>query len=262
MASNPGYKKVLVVDLDPQFNCSQYLIRPQRMRSIISNGEPTIWDIFEQHTIVPGKPTAPFDPSQAVVHVRTMPKYAGGRRVPGEGSLDLIPSRLELSQTLRNASGKERLLKQAVEQLEENYDLVLIDCAPTDSILTTAAYFVADYILVPVRPEFLSTIGLPLLGQSLNQFAAQHASTPPEVLGIVFNDVSDYGPEEVTSQREVRQIANQSGWTVFDTRIRASRSYPRGAREGTPISQTPNAQSEVKENFKDFAREFARRIGT
>jgi chromosome partitioning protein len=79
----------------------------------------------------------------------------------------LIPSRLELSRTLKNPHGKERRLAKALSQVQNNYDLIIIDCAPTESVLTDAAYFASRYILVPIKPEFMATIGLPLLARSL-----------------------------------------------------------------------------------------------
>ena len=96
MATTPWRKNVLVVDLDPQFNCSQYLVGARRIETIISSGQPTVWDILEQLTAVPGRPSTPIDPSDAVVGV-----YSPRSR----GSIDLIPSRLEVAQALRNPSG-------------------------------------------------------------------------------------------------------------------------------------------------------------
>ncbi len=254
MATDPWHKSVLVVDLDPQFNSSQYLVGARRIEEIISSGQPTVWDILEQLTAVPGRPTAPIDPARAVVSV-----YAP--RSEGSGSIDLIPSQLELSQALRNPAGKDQLLKQAVDKLEDTYDLVIIDCAPTESMLTTAAYLVADYLLVPVRPEFLSTIGLPLLEQSLNVFAAAHLGSPPVVLGLVFNAISGYTPEETTSKNEVQRVARESGWFVFDEEVSYSKSFPKSAREGRPIFWTSCARSKPARNFHIFAHAFANRIG-
>ena len=153
------------------------------------------------------------------------------------------------------------MLKQAVDQLEELYDLVIIDCAPTESMLTTAAYLVADYLLIPVRPEFLSTIGLPLLEQSLNDFAASYPGRSPGVLGLVFNAISGYSPEEVTSRSDVHGVARISGWPIFDEEVRYSKSFPKSAREGRPIFWTSYARTTTKRNFHSFAREFANRIG-
>lgn len=252
MALSPWHKRVLVIDLDPQFNCSQYLIGASRMERIISNGQATIWDVFEQLTSVPGRPRRPVPPADAIIDV-----FASNQNT---GSIALMPSRLELSQTLRNPNGKEQLLNGAVGQLEDDYDLILIDCAPTESVLTTAAYIAADYILVPVRPEFLSTIGLPLLEESINEFEHRYPGQSPEVLGLVFNAISDYVPEESTSKHEVRGVARQSGWPVFDAEVNFSRSYPKSAREGMPIFGTSYVRRKTTANFHRFAREFAQRI--
>ena len=252
MATWPWHKSVLVIDIDPQFNCSQYLMGVQRMEQTISAGHPTVWDIFEQYTTVPGRRSAPINASTAVIDIFT--SRNGGR-------IDLIPSRIELSLTLRNPAGKEQLLHQAIDQIEHLYDLIVIDCAPTESVLTRSAYFAADYLLIPVRPEFLSTIGLPLLEESLNEFGAQHPTESPDVLGLVFNAISGYSPEELTSRNEVRRVARASGWPIFDEEITYSRSFPKSAREGAPIFWTSYTRTKTKVNFHSFAREFADRLG-
>lgn len=252
IATAPRDRRVLVIDLDPQFNCSQYLVGVDRMERIITNGQATVWDVFEQLTSVPGRPRKDLNPVEAVTKVYG-PQHSSG-------SIDLMPSRLELSQTLRNPTGKEQLLKLAIDEFEDQYDLILIDCAPTESVLTTAAYLVADQILVPVRPEFLSTIGLPLLEQSINEFDVRYRGNSPSVLGIVFNSMSDYSPEETTSKDEVRRVALRSGWPVFDAEVNYSRSYPKSAREGSPIFGTSYVRDKTAWNFHVFAREFAKRL--
>ena len=60
------------------------------MDDIITTGVPTAWDIFEQFTVVPGRPQTAVKPQDALLQV-----YASSRA----GRIDLIPSRLELSQT-------------------------------------------------------------------------------------------------------------------------------------------------------------------
>ena len=54
-------KCVLVVDLDPQFNASQYLLGTQEYERILRAGTPTTWDIFERNTRTPYTPGQPFD---------------------------------------------------------------------------------------------------------------------------------------------------------------------------------------------------------
>lgn len=255
-ATHPRNLRVLLVDLDPQFNASQYTIGAGQMNGLLRNGHPTVWDIFEQFTAVPGRTGAgPLNPQNALVSVY--------RSRVNNGRIDLMPSRLELSNSLRNPTGKEQLLERAISQIEQNYDAIVLDCAPTESILTTAAYLVSDWILIPVRPEYLSTIGLPLLAQSLTEFEARYPGRSPEIVGIVFNALSNYSPEEVTSRQEVINLAAQPqhSWYVFQRQVRYSKSFPKGAREGKPIFSTSYAHTQTKTNFVAFADELALRIG-
>lgn len=252
-ATAPRNLRVLLVDLDPQFNASQYMVGARRMENLFQNGQATVWDVFEQFTRVPGRSgTGPLNPQDAVVSVF--------RSRVNNGQLDLMPSRLELSNTLRNPTGKEQLLEQAISGIEDQYDVIVIDCAPTESILTTAAYLVVDWILIPVRPEFLSTIGLPLLTVSLAEFDARYPGRSPEIAGIVFNAISNYSPEEVTSRQEVIDLVRDRHWYVFQSEVRYSKSFPKGAREGAPIFNTSYAQSQTKANFVRFANELATRV--
>lgn len=245
-------KKVLVVDLDPQFNASQYLVGVSGYKQIIDEDQPTVWNIFEAHTKIPGAKAEPLEPKGTVKNVRT---------IKGGGRLDLIPSRLELALSLRSPGTKERLLAPALKELEGEYDLILIDCAPTESILTTAAYLSSDYILVPVKPEYLSTMGLPLLVNSMHDFKQEYPEQNLGLAGIVFNATTDYSPEESKSKREVKDLAKKHDWYVFKTELAYSRSYPKGAREGQPIFRTSYARTDQASLFRAFAQEFAGRIG-
>ena len=255
IATGPWHKNVLVVDLDPQFNSSQYLLGDEYLKEIIE-GEPptTVWDIFEQNTTVPGRSASPIDPNDVIFPV--------GNTSISKGSLDLIPSRFELSKSLQHPAGKEHLLQRALKQLEDSYDLVVIDCSPTESMLTTATYIAADYLLIPVQPEYLSAIGLPLLERSLHDFCQICSDiNPPDVLGIVFNMAADYSPEEMNSKPQVRREAEEKEWYVFDAEIRYSKSFPRSAREGKPIWATPHVREGTTSIFHDFAKEFVERAG-
>lgn len=248
-------KRVLVVDLDPQFNASQYLLGVAQYEKILDKDIPTIWNVFEQLTLTPsGKKSAVLDPKSVIYNVFS---HSDGSRI------DLIPSRLELAYSLRNPSGKEQLLKTLIAKVEADYDLVLMDCAPTESLLTTAAYLASDFILVPVKPEFLSSIGLPLLVRSLQEFEDHPAYGGHKLglAGIVFNATTDYAPEEVKSKNSVKAEAKKRGWYVFKNEVTYSRSYPKGAREGRPIFNTSYSRSAQASRMHAFAEEFAGRIG-
>src|SRR4051794_15297003 len=178
----------------------------------------------------------------AVMNVRT---FTSG------GMIHLIPSRLELALSLRNPAQKETLLAKSLAAVSAEYDLIVIDCPPTDSILSDAAYFASDYVLVPVKPEYLSSIGLPLLRQSLDEFRRVNPGQNIDVAGIVFNATANYSPEETKAKTEVKNLAKSIGWKVFGAEVPYSRSFPKGAREGQPIFWTSYARSTALEKFAD-----------
>ena len=127
----------------------------------------------------------------------------------------VLPSRLELAWTLKNPQFKEKPLAKFVGAISKNYDLILIDCPPTESILTEAAYLASEYILVPVRPEFLSTIGLQLLARSIADFRERNESSVLKLAGIVFNSTSPTKSEHARSRKDVSNVARQHDWYVF-----------------------------------------------
>ena len=238
-------QKVLAVDLDPQSNLSQAVMGIYKYAGHLRDNRPTIAQIFEGYIPAGGGSgsPSPIDLDEVIVRIN--------------GLLDLIPSRLELSRTLKNPTGKERRLAKALSRISDRYDLILIDCAPTESILTDAAYFASRYVIVPVKPEFMATIGLPLLARSIRDFRLENEDHEIEIAGLVFNYSSTYsdGPEGQQSVKEVREEAQRHDWDIFATQIRYSASYPRSARAGTSLDATPNARQGVKKEFKEFSEE-------
>jgi chromosome partitioning protein len=247
-------KKVLVIDLDPQFNVSQFLLgAPTYKSAILDKNAPTTWHIFEQHTRVPGlPPPAPLKPESVIYHAK---KYTNG------GLIDLIPSRLELAFSIRNPSQKEYLLSQLIAPMEKNYDAILIDCPPTESVFTTAAYLTSDYVLVPVKPEYLSSIGLPLLDNSLAEFESSCNKKSPKVAGVVFNFTSNYAPEEIRAKKEVEEECDKHGWYLFKKEVPYSKSIAKSAREGKPLRWTSYSRTKQVERLHEVVQEVAGIVG-
>jgi chromosome partitioning protein len=243
--------RTLAVDLDPQANLSQALLSPEEYVRHLREKKPTVVQLFEQYL----PPTEEFTSPRPVDIHEIVLKRAG---YWSDTTLDLVPSRLELSHTLKNPTGKERRLARALSKVADEYDLILIDCAPTESILTEAAYHASRYVLVPVKPEYLATIGLPLLARSMQDFKYENSDHDIDICGIVFNHSSSYsdGPEGCKSIEEVEADAETNGWPVFETHVRYSASYPKAAREGTPIGHTSYVRYEVTAEFGRFVEEF------
>jgi len=247
--------RTLAIDLDPQSNLSQALLSPEKYVKMLKQ-KPTVAALFEQYL-----PPSDFSSSPKPVDVQDVILKKAGYW--SSTTLDLIPSRLELAHTLKNPTGKERRLARALSKVADEYDLILIDCAPTESILTEAAYHASRYVLVPVKPEFLATIGLPLLARSIREFKYENSDHELDICGIVFNHSSTYsdGPEGATSVNEVEAEARKHGWRVFGTHVRYSASYPKAAREGTPIANTSYVRWEVTNEFSRFVEEFLESVG-
>jgi chromosome partitioning protein len=245
--------RTLAVDLDPQANLSQALLSPEKYVKHLRDRKPTIVQIFEQY-YPPIDGTGSPRPIEVREVILKKPTF--------RSNLDLIVSRLELSHTLKNPHGKERRLAKALSTVVNDYDLILIDCAPTESILTEAAYHASRYALVPVKPEFLATIGLPLLARSIQEFKYDNSDHDLDICGIVFNHPSySIGPEGTRSIKEVEAEARKHGWHIFQTHVRYSRSYAKAAREGKPIILTSNVRWYVFSEFGRFFDEFLEAIG-
>lgn len=248
--------KVLAIDLDPQANLSQYFLGAQKYLNLLSSGSKTVVEIFEQFaspTNATGSPSL-IQPDDVIHKLHEW----------DDGSLlHIVPSRLELAWTLKNPTEKAQLLPQFISKVQKNYDLILIDCAPTESILTIAAYQSSRYLFVPVRPEFLATIGLPLLARSLEEFKLLHQNQDLDMGGIIFNGLrrTNTPPEQNKSIKDVKKLAASHSWPVLQHVARHSDSYPTGSRDGTPIFNTSYARDYVIGEFHEVASEFLQLIG-
>lgn len=242
-------KRVLVVDLDPQFNASQYLLGPDKyLKHVITKERPTVYHVFERHSPV-------FKGVNLNKAIKNITEIQGG------GKIDLLPAQLELAYTLKNPSDKARNLKEFIESVEHEYDVIIIDCSPTDSMLTEAAYLCTDHVLIPVRPEYLSSIGLPLLYRSIEDFKEKYSNHSIEIAGVVFNATEEYSPEENKSKKNVKEVCKSLDIKVFKKEISFSRSYPKGARENAPIFRTSYSRYDKSIEFLNFSKEFANEVG-
>jgi chromosome partitioning protein len=245
------HKRVLLIDIDPQFNLSQYLLGGDAYEKLILDGSPTVSSVFA--SALPPPSAGKHSGADAVYRVKN------GRN----GSyLDLIPSDLQLAWIVRDGYGKTDLLDNYITHRvgKDKYDLILIDCPPTDSTLTDAAYSASDWLLIPVRPEFLPAIGLPLIDLSLRKFLGMKPSSKVQVAGIVLNGVIDSKAEYRRSKTDILKAAKEFGWPVFKNEISASESYPKGSRLGLPIIMTNHARWEKITEFSAFTNEFVQRI--
>lgn len=244
---------VLAVDLDPQANLSQAYMH-ETYRAWRRSKKPSIVELFSQI-----QPPGPETRSPGTL--RTEDAVVRIMQGPRGGQLDLVPSRFDFSKHLRRSVKPDAtVLARCIAQHFEHKDLVLIDCAPTESVFTTAAYHASRFVLVPVRPEYFATIGFPLLQRSLTAFREENQGHSIDVIGVVINNSfyhggNDGGPEKERAMPEIREEAQKNGWRLFRHEIDHSRGYPKLMRGD--YRWLGNA----KYFEKEFGEEFFERLG-
>lgn len=105
----------------------------------------------------------PEDLELSVHHVLTKGVEPGEVILETEDGVDLLPATIELARAeadLLTRTGREHVIKTAVEDLDDDYDWILLDCPPSLGVLTVAALTAATGVLVPLQCETLSHRGV------------------------------------------------------------------------------------------------------
>jgi chromosome partitioning protein len=146
-------KKVLIVDADPQFNATQYLMDDDAYLAHIENpAKNTIHDIFQPRR--PGHVSTVRGTARAQNKTKMQLSSCICRiATRANGFLDLIPSTLNLIDLEMAQRTTENRLKKFLKETASHYDYVIIDCPPTVSLFTQAAILASDMYLVPIKPR-------------------------------------------------------------------------------------------------------------
>lgn len=172
-------KKVLVIDIDPQFNATQSLLNEFNEEENYLNVyrlNRTVKDIFKSVTSISEQPTK-IEANDVILNLNE--------------NLDLICGNIDLIFE-ENTTGKHRRLAKFIRDnsLREVYDLILIDCPPTISFYTDAALITSDYYLIPNRIDRYSILGIKLLNQVIAQLIRDN-DLDLKPLGIIYTMVED-----------------------------------------------------------------------
>jgi chromosome partitioning protein len=153
-------KRVLIVDVDPQFNATQCLYSGDEYVEMRADASThTIFDLFNDGVIPVVSPVSGISETEPLDVEDIKPwEYRDDLHILA-GNLEIY--RLDMAP----GSGRELRLKRYVEALEkaDAYDYVIIDTPPTPSTFMTSAILASDYYVIPVRPEPLSRVGIDLL---------------------------------------------------------------------------------------------------
>ncbi len=102
-------------------------------------------------------------------------------------NLDLAPSNIRLSYSepdLLRSHRREDRLKSALATVQDDYDVVLIDCPPNLGLLTVNALSAARYVLIPMAADFYNMLGVGLFLETLDEMRAE-LNPDLQVLGLL-----------------------------------------------------------------------------
>lgn len=106
--------------------------------------------------------------------------------------LDLLPSSIDLAATemdLLSAGRREYVLAAVLAPARERYDLILIDCPPSLSLLTLNALTAAGEVVIPLQPEYLAARGLELLLNTINRVRKSGLNPTLAITGAILTMV-------------------------------------------------------------------------
>jgi chromosome partitioning protein len=273
-------KKVLLLDMDSQASLTFSFVEVEYWKQNLQN-EKTIKQWFD--CIIEGKEIPVFDSSDMIVEPARVKPYftqASGKVGLIASHLDLINIDLELAALLRGTSltqaKKQHVkvhghLRKALKSIPDvQYDIVLIDCPPNFNIVTKNALIASDYIIVPAKPDYLSTLGIDYLQRSVTQLTEEYNEyvdglpgedkIHPNYLGVIFTMVAEYGSRP---QQILRQYINETKRSVdipvFEKYLLHYNSfYAVAPEQSIPVFLQGNDR--VVSNLKEIGVEFLDRI--
>lgn len=155
-------KRVLLIDVDPQFNATQCLMDPEQYVEHVTNSGDTIVNIFDRNH----RATASTVGASQVMKAKSLDDI----EVVNTGRFDLLPGSLELYRLeMAPGEGRENRLKAFLATLKDKYDYVVIDTPPTPSVWMTSALIASQYYLIPVKADPISLTGIDLLRSIINE---------------------------------------------------------------------------------------------
>ncbi|WP_428264666.1 ParA family protein [Haliangium sp.] len=221
--------RVLLVDFDPQGNASSGVGYPKQ-RVELTVYDALIGEVAFMDCIRPTEITTLF---------------------VAPATTDLVGAEIELV----TREGRERVLADALAQVSDRFDYIVIDCPPSLGILTLNALVAANGVVVPMQAEYFALEGLSALLTTIEQ--VQRAYNPAlAVEGVLF---CMYDPRTNLAGQVRGEVVAHLGGKVFDTSIPRNVRLSESPSHGKPVLlydfRCPGARS-----YLALAEEFLQRL--
>lgn len=221
-------KKVLLVDADPQANASSGL------GIDVDTVEKGTYQVLELSIAA----------KDAIVKT-TSP------------NVDIIPAHIDLVAIeieLVDKENREYMLRKALEQVKDDYDYILIDCAPSLGLITLNSLVAADSVIIPIQCEYFALEGL---GKLLNTIKSIQNIHNPE-LDIEGLLLTMFDSRLRLSNQVVEEVRKHFSSMVFDTIIRRNTRLGEAPSYGESIIAY-DATSKGAVNYLNLAQELLKK---
>ena len=217
-------KKILLIDADPQANASSGLGIDVEQ---VENGTYQVLEHTSSAKNAIQKTSSP--------NVDIIPAH-----------IDLVAIEIELV----DKENREYMLKQAISEVKDDYDYILIDCAPSLGLITLNSLVAADSVIIPIQCEYFALEGL---GKLLNTIKSVQKIHNPE-LDIEGLLLTMFDSRLRLSNQVVDEVRKHFSAMVFDTIIRRNTRLGEAPSYGESIIAY-DATSKGAVNYLNLANE-------
>ena len=223
-----GYK-VLTIDIDPQGNTTSGLGLDKRSLEL------SMYDVITSNVSL----------SEVIVHSDLI------------SNLYIAPSTMELAGAEVEVIGKEnreRILKEKIEEVSDEFDFIFIDCPPSLGVLTINALSASNSVLIPIQCEFYSLEGV---GQLINtiKLVTKSLNTKLDIEGVIMT-MYDYRTNLSNEvYREVKEFFKDK---VYENTIPRNIRLAESPSFGLPI-MLYDEKCKGAEAYSKLTKEFLKR---
>ena len=182
-------KNILLIDADPQANATSGL------GVSLDNRKKGTYQLLEHSALA----------SEAIVKTKST-------------NVDLIPSHIDLVASeieLVDKQNREYMLKEILEEVQDTYDFILIDCAPSLGLITLNALVAAQAVMIPIQCEYFALEGLGKLLNTIKSVQKIH-NNELDIEGLL---LTMYDMRLRLSNQVVEEVRKHFGKMVFKTII-------------------------------------------
>ncbi len=167
--------------------------------------------------------------------------------------MDILPANIDLSAAevqLVSEVAREQTLRRVLAKVKHDYDIVIIDCAPSLGLLTVNALTACDKVMMPLECEFFALRGIALLTDTIEK-VTERLNPELEILGILG---TMFDARTLHSREVLQRVVEAFGELVFHTVIKRTIKFPETTVAGEPITTyAPASPGAVA--YRQLARE-------